>query len=178
MRLRTHVLLLEYRGYGRSEGRPSEAGIYADARAGLAYLIGGRGLPVTRIVVFGRSLGGAAAVDLAQGEPLGGVILESTFTSAADVARHVLGSPVAALLRGRFESDQKIRNLRCPVLFFHGDHDRIIPLELGRRLFELAPEPKAFETLRGAGHNDTTLVGGPAYFRRIEQFLAEVVPEP
>jgi fermentation-respiration switch protein FrsA (DUF1100 family) len=177
VRLRTHVLLLDYRGYGRSEGRPTEAGVYADARAGLAYLVGERGFPAPRIVVFGRSLGGAAAVDLAQGEPLGGLILESTFTSASDVARHALGSPIAALLRGRFESDRKIQNIRCPLLFFHGDRDRIIPLDLGRRLFEMAPEPKAFETLRGAGHNDTPLVGGRAYFKRIEQFLDDVVPE-
>jgi fermentation-respiration switch protein FrsA (DUF1100 family) len=106
------------------------------------------------------------------------LILESAFPSAADVARQVLGSPIAALVRGRFESDLKIGRVRCPLLFFHGDRDGIIDFRLGRRLFEMAPEPKAFETIRGAGHNDTTLVGGPPYFARIGRFLEQVAPEP
>ena len=178
LQLRIQVLLLEYRGYGRSEGRPGEAGVYADARAGLAYLIDDRGFRESRIVVFGRSLGGAVAIDLARERALGGLILESTFTSAADVARHALGSPAAVLVRGRFESEHKIGRVRCPLLFFHGDRDEIIDFTLGRRLFEMAPEPKAFETIRGAGHNDTTLVGGSSYFARIGRFLDQVAPEP
>ncbi len=177
VRLGAHVLLLDYRGYGRSEGTPSEAGVFADARAGLAHLLEERGVPERRVVLFGRSLGGAVAVDLAQDRNLAGVILESTFTSAADVARGAFG-PVGALVRGRFESDVKIARVRAPLLFFHGDRDEIIPFELGRRLYERAPEPKSFETLRGAGHNDTTLVGGRPYFARIGRFLDEVAPEP
>jgi pimeloyl-ACP methyl ester carboxylesterase len=177
LQLRTHVLLLDYRGYGRSEGTPSEDGVYADARAGLAHLIQDRGFPESRIVVFGRSLGSAVAVDLARDRPLAGLILESTFPSAADVARQLLGSPVAALVRGRFQSDLKIGRVRCPLLFLHGDRDEIIDFRLGRRLFEMAPGPKAFETIRGAGHNDTTLVGGPPYFARIGRFLEQVAPE-
>jgi fermentation-respiration switch protein FrsA (DUF1100 family) len=178
LRLGTSVLLLEYRGYGRSEGTPNEDGVYADARAGLAYLIQDQGFPEARIVVFGRSLGGAVAIDLARDRALAGLILESTFTSAADVARHAIGSPVAALVRGRFESERKIGRVRCPLLFFHGDRDGIIDFTLGRRLFERAPEPKVFETIHGAGHNDTTLVGGATYFARIGRFLEQVTPEP
>lgn len=177
VRLGTHVLLLDYRGYGASEGSPSEAGVYADARAGLAYLLESRGLPESRIVVFGRSLGGAVAVDLVQGRRVAGLILESTFTSAADVARSVLGWPAAALVRGRFDSAAKIGEVRCPILFFHGDRDEIIPYPLGRRLFEQAPEPKAFETIHAASHNDTVEVGGRPYFARIGEFLDEVAPE-
>ncbi len=174
--LETHVLLLDYRGYGRSDGTPSESGVNADARAGLAHLVRERGLPEDRIVVFGRSLGGAVAVDLARDRALAGLILESTFTSGTEVARSIFGAPFAFLARGSFDSRRKIERVRCPLLFFHGDRDEIIDVSLGRRLFELAPEPKAFETIRGAGHNDTTLVGGRAYFERIGRFLDEVAP--
>ncbi len=173
-RLGTDVLLLEYRGYGRSDGTPSEPGVYADARAALAYLVGARGFAPERVVVFGRSLGGAVAVDLAQDRELGGLILESTFTSLSDLGRRLLG-PVGALLgRGRFDSARKIPALRAPVLFLHGDRDRTVPIELGQRLFDAAPEPKEFEVILGAGHNDTTLVGGRDYFARIGAFLDRV----
>lgn len=180
-RLRTDVLLLDYRGYGRSEGSPTEPGVYADARAGLEYLRSQRGIPDERIVLFGRSLGGAVAVDLAQERNLGGVILESTFTSVADMLQAIFGQPLRSLLgpvvRGRFDSLAKIPRVLSPLLFFHGDQDNIVSYKLGRRLFEAAPEPKAFETIAGAGHNDTTWVGGRPYFQRIGRFLDEVAPD-
>jgi pimeloyl-ACP methyl ester carboxylesterase len=175
-RLGTHVLLPDYRGYGLSEGTPTEAGVYADARASLAYLRDERGFAEDRTVVFGRSLGGAVAVDLARDRPLAGVILESTFTSAADVVRETIARPLAPLVGNILASDAKIGRLRAPLLFFHGDRDEIVDYRLGRRLFEAAPEPKAFETIRGAGHNDTVEVGGRAYFERIRRFLEEVAP--
>lgn len=172
-----HVLLLDYRGYGASEGSPSEAGAYADARAGLEHLVARRGVPEQRVVLFGRSLGGAVAVDLAAGRDLAGVILESTFPSMRAVVRKLFGSLVAGLAAGNFDSLRKISRVRAPLLFFHGDRDEIIHFELGRQLFEAAPEPKSFETLGGAGHNDTVLVGGRRYFARIGCFLDEVAPE-
>ena len=175
-RLGIHVLLLDYRGYGRSEGRPEEAGLYSDARAGLAYLTQKLGFPEQRVVLFGRSLGGAVAVDLAQDRELAGIVLESTFSSLADAASSIFGSLGAHLVRGRFDSAEKIVRARAPLLFFHGDRDEIIAYDLGRRLFEAAPEPKAFETLRGAGHNDTVQLGGAPYFGRIRRFIDEVAP--
>lgn len=175
-RLGADVLLIDYRGYGMSEGTPSESGVYADARAGLAHLIEERGIPEQRIVLFGRSLGGAIAVELARDRGLAGVILESTFTSIADVIRGMIGAPLAYLVRGQYDSASKIDQIRVPLLFFHGDHDRIIDYALGLRLFELAPEPKQFETISGAGHNDTVEVGRRPYFARIAQFLDEVAP--
>ena len=175
-RLGADVLLIDYRGYGMSEGTPSESAAYTDARAGLAHLIEVRGIPEQRIVLFGRSLGSAVAVDLARNRALAGVILESAFTSVSDVARGMMGAPLAYLVRGHFDSASKIEQVRTPLLFFHGDHDRIIDYALGRRLFELAPEPKHFETISGAGHNDTVQVGGRPYFARISQFLDEVAP--
>ncbi|MBW2295353.1 MAG: alpha/beta hydrolase [Deltaproteobacteria bacterium] len=175
-RLGIDVLLIDYRGYGMSEGTPSESGAYADARAGLSHLIEVRGIPEQRIVLFGRSLGATVAVNLARNRELAGVILESAFTSAADVVRGMMGAPMAYLVRGRFDSANKIGQIRAPLLFFHGDHDEIIDYALGRRLFELAPEPKQFETIPGAGHNDTIDVGGRPYFSRIGQFIDEVAP--
>ncbi len=171
-RLDTSVLLLDYRGYGLSEGTPTEAGAFSDARAGLAHLTGERGFAEERVALFGRSLGAAVAVDLARGRALAGMILESAFPSIADV----MGPPISLFLRGRFDSTRKIAEVRAPLLFFHGDRDAIVGIGLGRRLYELAPEPKAFETLRGAGHNDTVEVGGRAYFERIGRFLDEVAP--
>ena len=132
------------------------------------------GVDPDRIVLFGRSLGAAVAVELARQRSLAGVILESSFTNAEDVAREAFGRPLSRLARGRFDSASKIAELRAPLLFFHGDSDRIVPFELGRELYRAAPEPKAFETLHGAGHNDTVEVGGPPYFRRIGEFLDRV----
>ena len=115
--LGAHVLLLDYRGYGLSEGRPSEAGAYADARAGLAHLTETRGIEEGRIVVFGRSLGGAVAVDLVQDREVGGLILESTFTSVADMARSVL-PPAAPFVGGRFDSASKIGADQMALSFY------------------------------------------------------------
>jgi fermentation-respiration switch protein FrsA (DUF1100 family) len=176
MQLGSHVLLLDYRGYGLSEGTPGEAGVYADARAGLAYLVENVGIPEQRTVVFGRSLGGAVAVDLVQDREIAGLILESTFPSVAAMAQTIFGVPFTWFTRGRFDSEEKIARLRAPLLFFHGDRDEIVDFELGKRLFRAAPEPKAFETIHGAGHNDTIQVGGHPYFERIRRFLDEVTP--
>jgi len=174
-RLGVSVLLLDYRGYGKSEGHPTEKGVYADARAGLAELLA-RGFPEQRIVLFGRSLGGAVAADLARGRPFAGVILESAFPSVAAMAKAIFGFGGWPLTRGRFDSLAKIGELRAPLLFFHGDRDEVVPLALGRRLFDAAPEPKRFVTIRGAGHNDTVPVGGSAYLERIRSFFAGIAP--
>jgi len=169
------VLVVDYRGYGLSEGRATEAGVYADARAGLRHLIEQRGFPESRVIVFGRSLGGAVAVDLAQERNLAGVILESTFPSIADVVSGGIGGGLLGALAGRrFDSVSKIGRIRAPLLFFHGDRDEVIDHKLGRRLFDAAPEPKAFETVHGAGHNNLTQVGGRPYFERIGKFLDEI----
>lgn len=167
------VLLPDYRGYGLSGGSPDEAGTYADARAALRWLEREAGYPGPRVLVFGRSLGGAVAVELARDRALAGLVLESTFTSVADVAHAALGFGLGPLLRGRYDAASRIGAVRCPILVLHGDRDRIVPFELGRRLFEHAPEPKAFETIRGAGHNDTVEVGGRPYLSRLRAFAAE-----
>ncbi len=174
-RLGADVLLLDYRGYGLSEGSPSEAGVYADARAAWNHLTEVRGVPPERIVLFGRSLGGAVAVELAQDRTLAGLVLESAFTNIDDMARRMIG-PLANFVGGGFPSDERITRVRAPLLFFHGDRDDIVPIELGRALYAAAPEPKRFESIDGAGHNDTVVVGGNAYFAKIGAFLDEVAP--
>ncbi len=172
----TNVLLLEYRGYGRSEGSVSESGLYADARAGMQYLLTERSISENRIIVFGRSLGGAVAVDVAQDRDLAGVILESSFSSLSDAAASLVGLPIGWLASGLYDSISKIGRVRAPLLFFHGDRDEVIRYRVGQRLFEAAPEPKQFVTLEGAHHNDTVSVGGADYARRIDRFIHEVAP--
>ncbi len=173
LRFGVSVLVLDYRGYGLSEGVPTEVGVYQDAQAGLEYLVEVRGFPEDRILVLGQSLGGAVAVDLAQEKSLGGVILESTFDSLAGVV-HSRVPFVDRLLSGRFDSDRKILLLESPILFLHGDRDGTVPLESGKRLFALAPEPKEFVTIEGARHNDVAEVGGRLYFDRVGEFVASM----
>lgn len=173
VRIGADVLLLDYRGYGLSEGSPSEQGVYADARAALDQLTGPLGFDERRVYVFGRSLGAAIAVELAQHRELAGLILESAFTSAADVANSAFFRPIGLLVGTRFDSRARIHNVRAPLLFFHGDRDTIVPHALGRSLFEAAPEPKSFHTLKGAGHNDTVQVGGRRYFDLIRAFISQ-----
>ncbi len=162
------ILVIDYRGYGKSAGRPSETGLYADARAAYAWLRE-RGWAPNRIVVHGESLGSAAAVDLAVQTPVAGVVLEAPFTSAGDVAGTILPLLGPLLVRS-FRSVGKIGRLRAPLLVIHGDRDGIVPIELGRRLFDAAPEPKQFWTVPGAGHNDIVETVGPAYSARLSRF--------
>ncbi|MFV2072764.1 MAG: alpha/beta hydrolase [Thermoanaerobaculales bacterium] len=174
--LPAEVLIVDYRGYGRSEGRPSEAGLYRDARAAWRYLVEERGLSEDRIVIFGKSLGGAVAVDLATRVKAAGLIVESSFTSVPDMAgRHFPFVP-RFLIRTRMDSLTKIGTIDSPKLFIHSRSDEIVPYALGRRLFEAAPEPKRFYEVVGAGHNEISLVGGEAYFAVLGEFFAECNP--
>jgi fermentation-respiration switch protein FrsA (DUF1100 family) len=165
------VLMFDYRGYGESDGSPSEAGLYADARGALAYLRRRSDVDSKRIVYFGQSLGSAVAVDLATNEPPRGLILETPFTSVREMATRMLPGPLTAIVPSMFDNLMKIPSIGAPKLFIHGDHDEIVPYEQGRRLYEAAQPSKAFFTIRGARHNDTYVVGGENYFRHIEKFL-------
>ncbi|MGC9972982.1 MAG: alpha/beta hydrolase [Bryobacteraceae bacterium] len=161
------VLVLDYRGYGKSEGRPTERGLYADAEAGYEYLRS-LGKP---IVAHGESLGSAVAVDLAAKRPCAGVVLEAPFPSARAVAASVL-PVIGPLLIFSYNSASKIQRVHAPLLFIHGDRDSIVPLELGRALFNAAREPKAFWTVPGADHNDLVEAAGPRYRERLREFYA------
>jgi fermentation-respiration switch protein FrsA (DUF1100 family) len=172
-RVPAHILIIDYRGYGRSEGTVSERGTYEDAHAAMAYLRARNDVDGDRIVLFGRSLGAAVALELALSTGPRALILESPFTSISAMARTVLPFlPIGPFLRTRYDNLKKIRALRVPLLVLHGDRDGIIPYRQGRELFDAAPEPKSFYTIAGAGHNDTYLVGGEPYFETIANFVA------
>ncbi len=173
--LRLNVFIFDYRGYGQSAGTHSdlsEEATYRDAEGALAYLRGRRDLAYTRLVYFGRSLGASIAVEAARHHPPAGLILETPFTSIKDMARVALPFlPLGSLLRTKYDSLSKIREIRVPLLILHGDRDDVVPYEQGRRLFDAANEPKTFYRIRGARHNDTYIVGGQPYFDAWARFL-------
>jgi hypothetical protein len=166
------VLVLDYRGYGKSEGSPSERGLYLDAEAGYRWLVDSGHRPET-VVAHGESLGTAVAVDLAARQRCGGVILEAPFTSARDVAARAL--PVLGpLLTWGMDSRRKILNVRAPLLIIHGTRDEVIPFELGQALFDGARPPKWFWAVEGSGHNDIVETAGARYRQRLAEFYARV----
>ena len=163
------VLVFDYRGYGRSEGSPDEEGILADARAARTWLAHREGIAETDIVLLGRSLGGAVAVDLAAADGARALVLESTFSSAPDMAaHHYWWLPVRPLMRTRLDSAAKIADYHGPLLQSHGDADTIVPIRLGRRLFEAANEPKEFFPIPGGDHDDHQPW---EYYEKLTEFL-------
>jgi fermentation-respiration switch protein FrsA (DUF1100 family) len=149
------VLLVEYPGYGKSEGTPTEAGLYAAADAGYAWLRDTQHVEPQRIVIHGESLGGAVAVDLASRQPCRLLVLARTFTTLPDVAAEVYPwLPVRWMMSNRFDSLSKIGSCRCPLFQTHGDRDSLVPFAMSQRLFAAANEPKRFVPQVGADHND------------------------
>jgi fermentation-respiration switch protein FrsA (DUF1100 family) len=170
-RLGLGVLLPDYRGYGGSGGTPSEEGLYADARACRRWL---QARAPGRFVYVGSSIGTGVAVDLAAREAPAGLVLLAPFPSLRAVARRAYPIfPVGPFLRDRYPSIDKIGEIACPLLVVHGEADAIVPLELGRALFDEAPEPKRFVAVPGAGHNDLIDRGGRATFEALRAFLGE-----
>jgi hypothetical protein len=167
------ILEVDYRGYGKSEGKPDEAGLYRDAEAAYRYLLDARRFPPEEVIFFGQSLGGAVAVDLASRHPCGGLILQSTFTSARDMARRMFAIPLFAyVIKSRFDSLGKMARVRAPVLIVHGTNDEIVPFVMGQQLYALAPEPKSLLAVEGAGHNDLREVGGQRYLDSLKRFVS------
>ncbi len=149
------VLVFDYRGYGRSEGIPTEDGVLADARAAHRWLAAKAGVTEGDIILVGHSLGGGVAVDLAARDGTRGLVLENTFTSLPDVARsHFPFLPFHHLMHSRLDSIDKIPNYRGPLLLKHGDDDEIVPYAFGKKLFAAANEPKQFISVPGGRHND------------------------
>jgi fermentation-respiration switch protein FrsA (DUF1100 family) len=176
------VLLFDYRGYGRSGGGfPSEATVYADAETAWQYLVEQRRLSPNHIFIYGHSLGGAVAIELARRHPeAAGLIVESSFTSMADMARR-LGVfrifPLGVLLHQRFENISKVRSLRIPVLFLHGTSDRTVPFQMSQQLFSAAPEPKQLLLIPGGHHADCATVSRILYLTTMQAFVSPV-PAP
>ncbi len=162
------ILVIDYRGYGKSQGYPTESGLYRDAEAGYRFLRD-RGFEPRQIVVHGSSIGTAVAVDLAVRFPAGGVILEAPFTSAPAAAHRMVPYLGPLLVRG-FRTDEKIGRLQAPLLIIHGEEDEVVGQDMGRALFEAAPDPKQFWSIPGAGHNDIVEAGGAEYLQRLRAF--------
>ena len=169
--LNTNVFLLSYRGYGKSEGNPSEAGVYLDGQSALRYLQEDLGFSLDRIMILGRSLGSAVAIELAQHQSPAGLILVSPFSSGRDLADAVGLSWLAWVTGQPFNSIDKIQNIATPVLFIHGTDDQIVPEQLGRKLFDSCPSPKEWKSVSGADHNNLVQVAGQPYWNWIEHFL-------
>ncbi len=171
------ILAPDYRGYGESEGKPSEAGLYADARAAYDFLRDSLGVPPARILIYGHSLGSAVATQLATSVEAAGLILEGSFTSVADLGQEIYPwVPVRWLSRNRFDSRSRIGSLRMPLLMIHGRNDVTVPPAQGRRLFAAAPQPKTFLEVPG-GHDDAYEVGAEAYEAGMRHFLG-TLPRP
>ena len=175
-RLGVSVLIIDYRGYGLSEGKPSEKGIYMDAEAAFDYLASDLGLNAERdVILLGRSLGAGVAVEMATRHRVRGVILESGFTSIREMAESS-GSPlpiplVLTLFEARYDSISKMRRVESPVMILHGDRDDTVPYWMAEKLYAAASEPKTLYPIRGAGHNDTVYVGGEGYLRALGEFI-------
>lgn len=157
------LLLVSYRGYSGSTGSPSEEGLQRDAEAAWRFLSSWR---PEWIVLYGESLGSGVSVWLASRHRVGGIVLDSPFTSVPDVARrHFWFAPVNLLLRTRFPSLDRIGRIGAPLLVLHGERDEVVPIALGERLFAAAPEPKRFVRLAGVGHVSVLEEGGLAHVR-------------
>lgn len=172
-RLDLSVLIVDYRGYGRSDGQPSEAGTFRDAAAAWTHLVDTREIPPDRIVIFGRSLGAAVAAHLARTVSPAALILESGFTSAPDAAASAYPFlPARWLTRFSYHTRDYVSGVRCPVLVMHSRNDEIIPFAHGRAIHEAAPQPKRFLALSG-GHNTSHLESEKRYRRTLDGFLTD-----
>jgi fermentation-respiration switch protein FrsA (DUF1100 family) len=169
-----NIFALDYRGYGKSEGRPTEAGVYRDANAAYDYLVKQRHFHAENIIIHGHSLGGAVAVDLAMRRPCGGLIVQSSFTNARAMTREIFAMPlIEYVVRSQFDSQEKIRAMHVPILIVHGTRDDVVPFAMGEQLFAAAPEPKRFYPIGGAGHNNLLEAGGEEYLDCLRRFIAE-----
>ncbi|CAN0344936.1 unnamed protein product, partial [Ectocarpus sp. 4 AP-2014] len=170
-RLNAAVLVFDYRGYGKSEGVPTEAGVVADSLAAQRWLAERTGRSTEEILVIGRSLGGGAATAIAAEQGAAALILQSTFTRLPDAAAsHYPWLPVRWVMQNRYDSLARVAAYTGPVFVSHGTEDRVVPFEQGQRLYKAATGPKRFLSFEGLGHNTPQ---PPSYYDDLKRFLAE-----
>lgn len=170
-------LWVDWRGYGESSGRPSEAGLYRDARAARDWLLSAKGVPASRLVLYGESLGNGPAVELAVRGPAAGLIVDSAFTNISDMARIVLPFMPRCFIPDSFDNLAKFPAVKIPTLFLHSPADDIVPYEMARRNFAAAGGPKRFFDMKG-DHNQGFLDTGEAYGAAVHDFLASLEKKP
>lgn len=173
--LRVNLFIFDYQGYGKSEGSPSEMGMYQDARAAYDILLH-KGYTEPQIIIYGKSLGGAVAIDLAAQKKMAALIVENTFTSAYEMARHLYPYlPHQWMLTAKFDSLSKMKHIHVPKLFIHATQDPTVPYLLGQKLFEAAPQPKVFYAVPSANHGASYLDGKESYFSHLNDFLLKFI---
>jgi fermentation-respiration switch protein FrsA (DUF1100 family) len=165
------VFIFDYREYGKSQGQISRAGTFKDAAAAYHYVTKTRKVPPGELILFGRSLGAALVTDLAVRVPCRSLIIEAGFTSFSDIAKLYAPLIFDWRLRVPYDNLGKIDKLKVPLLIIHGSDDEFIPVEMARRLFSTAKEPKELYIIPGAHHNDTFAVGGREYLERLKTFI-------
>jgi fermentation-respiration switch protein FrsA (DUF1100 family) len=171
-----NVLAVEYRGYGKSEGSPSEEGVYRDAQAGYRYLISQRGIAPAQIISYGQSLGTAVATDLASHQEVAGLVLEAPFPSASAMARRVFSFlPGISLLTYRqWDTGRKIRQVKAPVMIVHCTQDPVIPFAMGQAVYEAAHSPKTFVPIDAQCHEEASIYSPGHYRTALTAFLASL----
>jgi uncharacterized protein len=162
--------IFDYRGYGNSKGTPSESRMYVDAQAAYDYLLSREDIDKEKIILYGASLGGAAAIDLATRRKIAAIIIDSSFTNASDMAKRIFPFLPKALIQLKLDNVSKIKAIKVPKLFFHSKDDDIVPYELGRKLYEAADEPKLFIDLIG-DHNDGHILSAEIFQDGITEFF-------
>jgi fermentation-respiration switch protein FrsA (DUF1100 family) len=169
--IRTAVLIYDYPGYGKSEGKPSEIAIYAAGDAGYHWLTGVQKIPPEKVIIFGESLGGAVAIDLAARHPCQAVVTAAAFSSFPDMAQKTAPwLPARWFVRNRLDNVAKVGKIKAPVFIAHGNADRLIPFSQGEKVFKAANEPKRFFPMEGHDHNDPLEID---FYTAVLEFLNE-----
>ena len=166
------VFIIDYRGYGKSQGRPSEGGFYKDAKAAYKYLLSRRIFP-DQIIGYGESIGGAVIVDLASREKMKAIILDSTISSVKDMIKCTYPFVPYWVFSSRFDSESKIKSIKIPKLIIHSLNDEIVPYQLGKKLYEASPEPKDFLQIQG-GHNSNFYESEELLRKKIGDFIEKL----
>ncbi len=171
------VFIIDYRGYGKSEGEPSEKGFYQDALGAYRYLVEERKVSPERLVIYGKSLGAAPACELALRKPCAGLILQAPFTNIAHMSSEVIPYlPLRWFVRTKYDNLDKISKITAPKLIVHGARDRVIPVWMGKKLYEVATEPKTLRIFDDADHNDFISLHGKGLIELFREFVDRIVP--
>ena len=171
-----NIFALEYRGYGRSEGKPSEAGFYRDAEAALLYLVNARSKDPKTIISFGQSLGTAVAAHLAAQHEVGGVVLEAPFLSATRVARRTFWflPGIGLLVYSQFDTEERLKEITAPILVVHCNQDPVLPFPLGQEVYDAARSPKEFLKINGYCHEEASVIAPTEYHAALHRFLSGI----